>query len=161
MRGNDLGVGIVHCRFKKFSHWSFIGIVRCHYDQLFLFLLLPLIIGKLLPMKHVRFHVQLVHIELHHLQCSPFLGLVSAPLEKPFVRVWDASHRVPLADRFSRCCEECRGCSFVFVCCRPCHPTGVFRKDRTGQSSIARSKRTQDPVLSVNQSGVVDLRQTK
>jgi hypothetical protein len=44
---------------------------------------------------------------------------------------------------------------------RPYHSTGVFREDRTGQSSIARSKRTQDPVLSVNQSGVVDRRQTR
>ena len=50
-RGNDLGVGIVHGRFKKFSRWKFVSIVRCLYDQLFLFLLLPLIIGKLLLIK--------------------------------------------------------------------------------------------------------------
>ena len=105
-------------------------------------------------MAHLGLDVQLLYIERHHCQGCPFLGLVSAPSDKAFVCGRDA----PYCPNFGG--EPGRFCSFV-VCVRPYHSTGVFREDRTGQSSIARSKRTQDPVLSVNQSGVVDRRQTR
>jgi hypothetical protein len=75
------------------------------------------------------------------------------PLKIVLVGGWDASHHPCLADRLRG------GSSFVVVCFRPYHSTGVFRWDRPGPSSIARSKRTRGPVLSVKQSGVVDRRQ--
>ncbi len=106
-------------------------------------------------MEHLGLKVQLLYIERHHCQRCPFLGLISAPFEKAFVCDRDASYCPNFGGKPGRLCF------FVVVSVRPYHSTGVFREDRTAQSSIARSKRTQDPVLSVNQSGVVDRRQTR
>ncbi len=70
---------------------------------------------------------------------STGLGLIVTPFKEVLVGGWDASHCPYLADRLGWCR------SFAVVCRRPYHSTGAFREDRTGQSSIARSKRTQDP----------------
>jgi hypothetical protein len=136
--------------FARFIRWN--SIYKFRGMKTFLMLLqLPLV-------DHLALEVQLVHVQVHHVHCSTCTQsrrLSSKPFKKILVRGWDASSCPHLADRLGR------GCSFVVVCFRPYHSTGVFRWDRTGQSSIARSKRTRDPVLSANQSGVVDRKQTK
>ncbi len=137
-----------YIRFARFIRWRN-SIYRFRGMKTFLvFLQLPLV-------DHLALDVQLVHVHVHHVHCSTSTQsrrLSSKPFKKVLVRGWDASLCPHLADWFGR------GCSFIIVCFRPYHSTGVFRWDRTGQSSIARSKRTRDPVLSVNQSGVVDRR---
>jgi hypothetical protein len=103
-----------------------------------MFLQLPFI-------EDLALNVQMLHIKSHRVQSSMFkharsndLGLTFTPFKKVLVRSW----MLPIVH-------------ILWI-----GLGGVFRKDRTDQSSIARSKRTQDPVLSVNQSGVVDRRQT-
>ncbi len=71
-------------RFVRFRQWDH---YCCFWRMRWFFLFLPLLF-----MEHPGFKVQLLHLERHHCQRCPFLGLISAPSEKAFVCDRDASY---------------------------------------------------------------------
>ena len=128
-RGNDLGCRNVHVGAVRAIECFQLGWFSC------LIRITVRVVGlsrkkKGLVLLHFTFialialEVQLIHVMNHSLQNSTSMahkGLIFAPFKKTLVVRRNAPNRPYLADGFGG------RCSFVPVCCRPYHSTGVFR----------------------------------